>query len=89
MVGFLVQSEQSRTERPEDPGDTSTLIALTIPNSPLLTVEFLGTRPEIGGQHQLPPQKGPAEDVLSVAAEEVASDPVLHCSHQISHVHIH
>lgn len=45
-----------------------------------------------GIQHQHPQEKGPAEDVLIVPAQEVwpvsrATDPVLHCSHPVHSVH--
>ncbi|XP_060741958.1 uncharacterized protein LOC132856391 [Tachysurus vachellii] len=51
-------------------------------------------RPELGVQHKLYHQKGPAEDVLSTSIKEVWSatgdvDAVLHCSHRICPVHIH
>ncbi|XP_061633141.1 uncharacterized protein LOC133479775 [Phyllopteryx taeniolatus] len=46
--------------------------------------------PEVGDQHQLRPQKGPAEDVLPAASEKArpatgAAETVLHSGHRISH----
>lgn len=50
--------------------------------------------PKVGVQHQHSHQKGPAEDVLHMPAQEIqpvsgAADRVLHCSHQVCSLHIH
>ncbi|XP_061619442.1 zinc finger and SCAN domain-containing protein 31-like isoform X4 [Phyllopteryx taeniolatus] len=52
------------------------------------------TGPELGDQHQLRPQKGPAEDVLPAASEKArpatgAAETVRHSGHRISPVFFH